>query len=679
VLLLSARAGQEASIEGLQAGADDYLVKPFAAAELLARVRANVELSRLRSHHARWRTALVESLQEAFFVCDERGAVIEINAAFTDILGYGADGLPYEAAQPWWPSPNAESEAHSDVVQSFETLLSEPHGSYTVPVTHRDGHRLWVTVNFNHAEDPDTGRRVVVGTFRDVTAEHYTVQREAALAALNQQLSQADTLDDALNAATGELSRLWRAQRVLAATFDTDSSPDAEPRLACVGDAARWADLPARIRDLMVELRDDDLLTPHVSEPGVAGIALQHPLGIVVLCVQLVEERLFSPEDRTLLTVLAGRLGQGLQRVHQIDQQRETALALQNAILGPAYLPGGFVARYQPAALPLQVGGDWYDVVNLDDGRIALVVGDCVGHGLAAATVMGQLRSACRALLLENPSPRAMFAGLDRFAVRLAGARGSTAFCAVLSPQTGELVYSSAGHPPPVVVEADGSMRLLDEAGSTPLGLPFDRIRPEATEVLSARATLLLYTDGLVERRREALDIGIDRAADVIIGSGTEALDGLADLVMSRLAPDGGYQDDVALLLYRQPVPLDMTLPADASHLAATRAALRGWLTQAGVGPDQAINVLIAAGEALANAIEHGHRDSPAGRVGLRVIALADRLHVTVTDSGSWKAIVPDPNSTRGRGISLMRSLMHDVTIESGDTGTTVQMHARIA
>ena len=91
VLLLSARAGQEASIEGLQAGADDYLVKPFAAAELLARVRANIELARLRSHQARWRTALVDSLQEAFFVCDEHGAVVEINNAFTEILGYGPE------------------------------------------------------------------------------------------------------------------------------------------------------------------------------------------------------------------------------------------------------------------------------------------------------------------------------------------------------------------------------------------------------------------------------------------------------------------------------------------------------------------------------------------------------------------------------------------------------------
>ena len=119
VLLLSARAGQEASIEGLQAGADDYLVKPFAAAELLARVRANIELARLRSHQARWRTALVDSLQEAFFVCDEHGAVVEINNAFTEILGYGPEQLPYPATHPWWPDaddrPRSSSPRRSGV------------------------------------------------------------------------------------------------------------------------------------------------------------------------------------------------------------------------------------------------------------------------------------------------------------------------------------------------------------------------------------------------------------------------------------------------------------------------------------------------------------------------------------------------------------------------------------
>jgi anti-sigma regulatory factor (Ser/Thr protein kinase) len=340
---------------------------------------------------------------------------------------------------------------------------------------------------------------------------------------------------------------------------------------------------------------------------------------------------------------------------------------------------GGFAVRYQPATRPLQVGGDWSDVVDMEDGRIALIVGDCVGHGLAAATVMGQLRSACRALLLENPHPAAALAGLDRFAARLSGARCTTAFCAVLSPETGELVYSSAGHPPPILVQADRTTELLDGARGMPLGLPFDRTRSEAHITVPARGTLLLYTDGLVERRRESLDRGIARAADLVEDNRETALDELANEIMSGLAPAEGYQDDVALLLYRQPAPLELEVVADAGELASIRTELRGWLQRAGVDPDQSLNVLIAAGEALANAIEHGHRDERDGSVRLRAIALADRLLLTVTDTGSWKPPEPLANPHRGRGIALMRALMHEVTISSRSTGTTVHLHARIA
>ena len=177
------------------------------------------------------------------------------------------------------------------------------------------------------------------------------------------------------------------------------------------------------------------------------------------------------------------------------------------------------------------------------------------------------------------------------------------------------------------------------------------------------RATLLLYTDGLVERRREPLDTGIARAADLVQENRDTALDDLASQVMSRLAPDGGYQDDVALLLYRQPAPLEMEFPADASQLAPTRAALRGWLARAGVDPDQTLKVLIAAGEALANAIEHGHRHRHRGhhqpardRVGRP--AAGDRHRRRLVEDRPWRP------RHRGRGIALMRALMQDVTIE---------------
>ncbi|MGB7872415.1 MAG: SpoIIE family protein phosphatase [Mycobacterium sp.] len=506
-----------------------------------------------------------------------------------------------------------------------------------------------------------------------------TASREHAL---NQQLAQADTVDEAVWAAAEELRRLWRARRVLAVTFPAHSSAtqtaSRAPDLVSVGEPAQWENMSSETRQMLTSLRDGDLLAPNATRAGTAGIALQHPEGVLVVWIQLAEKRPFTLEDQTLLTVLAGRLGQGLQRVHQVDQQRETALALQHAILGPAHLPRGFAVRYQAASRPLQVGGDWYDVVDLQDGRIALIVGDCVGHGLPAATVMGQLRSACRALLLDHPSPRAALCGLDRFAARLPGAQCTTVVCAVLDPGTGELVYSSAGHPPPILVDADGITRTLDDGHTIPVGLRPGRPRPEAHVTVSPGATLLLYTDGLVERRGSSLDHGIARAAVLVRDGRTSTLDDVADQIMTRLAPSSGYQDDVAVLLYRHPAPLEISFPAHVNELSRSRAALRSWLSQTRVNRDQAHDMLVAAGEAVANAIEHGHRDSPEGIITLRGTALVDQVQLTIADTGSWKPPQTAADRHRGRGITLMRALMQDVAIHPDAVGTTVHLFARI-
>jgi PAS domain S-box-containing protein len=674
VVLLSARAGQESSIEGLQAGADDYLVKPFAAAELLARVRANIELARLRSHHLRWRTALVDSLQEAFFVCDESGAVVEINAAFTGILGHGPENLPYRPVHPWWPDAAADPEAHRQVRTAFTDLLEREQGSTTVPVTHRDGHRLWVVVTWNKAQDPDTGRRVTVGTFRDVTAEHYAVQRTTALAALNTALSQATSLPEALTSALGELKNLWRARCVLAVVF----GPGGVPALTATDPSATWDGLSPDCRDVLGELRRRPPLTPVADDTG-AGVLLEHPDGPLALWIDLGEHRPFTAEDQLLLSLLAGRLAQGLVRAHQIDQQRETAIALQRAILGPARLPDGFAVRYEPATPPLEVGGDWYDTVTLPDGRIGIVVGDCVGRGLEAASVMGQLRSACRALMLQEPSPARTLMALDQFAASVPGALCTTVFCGVFDPDTGELTYSTAGHPPGIVAHADGSVQLLEEGRSLPLAVRPGSRRPEARCTLAARATLLLYTDGLVERRRRPLSAGIEEAGAAVQEGRELPVDDLATEVMTRLAPPGGYDDDVALLLYRHPAPLDVTFPAEASQLAPVRNALRAWLARCDLTRIEVQNVLVAAGEACANAIEHGHRHAPGEAVRLSAEAFADRLRLRVADSGRWKDPTPEPHANRGRGVALMRATMEQVTITPGPAGTTVDLQMRIA
>ncbi|MGA5431400.1 SpoIIE family protein phosphatase [Streptomyces cellulosae] len=674
VLLLSARAGQEASIEGLRAGADDYLVKPFAAAELLARVRANVELARLRGHHLRWRTALVDSLQEAFFVCDESGAVVEINAAFTDILGYGTEDLPYAPVHPWWPDAVTHPGAHEQAGDAFAGLLENARGSYTVPVTRRDGRRLWIAVTYNKAEDPETGRRVTVGTFRDVTAQHYAVQRETALAALSTSLSRASNMREALSGALDQLRSLWHADVVLAAVFDGDDAP----ALTATDPDLRWDGLPEGLRERLGALRGRPPLTV-VTEHSAAGVLLEHPQGPLTLWVDLGGDRPFTSEDELLLSLLSGHLAQGLVRAHQIDQQRQAAIALQRAILGPARLPDGFAVRYEPASRPLEVGGDWYDTVTLPDGRTGIVVGDCVGRGLEAASVMGQLRSACRALLLQDPSPGRTLAALDQFAAGVTGALCTTVFCGVLDPATGELTYSSAGHPPGILVHPDGTVRLLEEGCALPLAVRPGRTRPEATCSLPARATLLLYTDGLVERRRLPLSTGIERAGHAVREGRDMPVEDLAGAVMARLAPAGGYDDDVALLLYRHPAPLDITFPAESSQLAPVRRALRGWLAQCELPPNAVQNVLVAVGEACANAIEHGHRHTPGDDVRLRAVALVDSLRVTVADSGRWKDPQPGANAHRGRGMPLMRAMMQQVTVSPGPSGTTVDMQMRIA
>jgi PAS domain S-box-containing protein len=691
VLLLSARAGPEAAIEGLEAGADDYLVKPFSAAELLARVRATVELARLRSHQARWRTALIDSLHEAFFLCDEAGRVIEINAAFTVILGYGADGLPYASPYPWWPDQNIDPEARRQSTEAFAQLMEQSKGDFVAPVTHRDGRRRWVAASFNEVQDADSGRRMVVGSMRDITAEHYAGQREAALAAMGLLLSQADSLPEALQGALHELRRLWHARRVIAATWTGGDAPSltsagpagpiagpADPIAGPAGPAVRWTELPGELRETIGNLRQRPLLTPTDGTSPDVGISIEHPEGQLAVWIDVDPARPFTAEDRTLLALLCGYLSQALHRAHQTDQQRETALALQRAILGPARLPPGFAARYEPASRPLEVGGDWYDLVELPDGRIGIVVGDCVGHGLEAATVMGQLRSACRALLLQDTSPAQTLSAMDRFAALVPGAYCSTVFCGILDQDTGQLTYSSAGHPPGILAHPDGRVELLREGRSLPLAVQREARRTDATCFLPGRSALLLYTDGLVERRRVSIDEGIARAGAALRRGQEAGVEDLASRVMSDMVPPDGYEDDVALVLFRHPDPLDLTFPAHRRQLAPVRAALRTWLGRSGVSSRTIQDVLVAAGEACANAIEHGHRDAPGQPIRLRAEATASRLRLTVTDTGRWRATPPVADPLRGHGIALMRALMERVTIEPGAAGTTVGLEAAI-
>jgi serine phosphatase RsbU (regulator of sigma subunit) len=291
------------------------------------------------------------------------------------------------------------------------------------------------------------------------------------------------------------------------------------------------------------------------------------PAGALVLGVS--PHLRLDEEYRSFLTLTAGQMSAALADARAVEEARQraedeaaldreraqfftdVAVTLQRAVLGPTALPAGFAVHYEPATGTLEVGGDWYDVVDLPDGLYGVVVGDVVGRGLAAAAVMGQLRSAGRALLLETSSPSHVLSALDRFAALVPGAAVSTVFCAVVDVHEGVVRYSSAGHPPAIVVHADGRSRLLEDAASLPLAVADDLERPEADVVLSPGSTLLLYTDGLVERRDRVIDDGMARAVDVLTSGRHLPPEQLADLLTERLLADAP-DDDVALLLYRR-------------------------------------------------------------------------------------------------------------------------------
>ncbi|NEK57083.1 SpoIIE family protein phosphatase [Geodermatophilus sabuli] len=258
----------------------------------------------------------------------------------------------------------------------------------------------------------------------------------------------------------------------------------------------------------------------------------------------------FTSADVEVAEQLALQVAQVVDKAQRLELETLTSHTLQANLLPPAPppVPGLAVAvRYLAASQGADVGGDFYDVVPLAEDQVALAVGDVVGHDITAAAVMGQLRSVYRALLADRPTPSAVIGRLQAGWPLLGMQRMATALFATLDPRTGQLRVASAGHPPPVLV-AGGQARLLDVRPSRMLGAPASTVpAAEWAEVLAPGATLLLYTDGLVESRTADLDAGLARLLAAAARAGTSDPDALCDRVLDELAR-GDRADDVALL-----------------------------------------------------------------------------------------------------------------------------------
>jgi PAS domain S-box-containing protein len=373
----------------------------------------------------------------------------------------------------------------------------------------------------------------------------------------------------------------------------------------------------------------------------------------------------FEPDDVLLAEELTARAALSLDNARRYTRERTTALALQRSLL-PQRLPQQsaveVASRYLPASAHVGVGGDWFDVIPLSGARVALVVGDVVGHGIRASATMGRLRTAVRTLADVDLPPDELLTRLDDLVSRLSADAdaddgddaGATCLYAVYDPVSRTCCLARAGHPVPALVTPDGDVSFLDLPAGPPLGLgglPF-----ESTEIeLPAGSILALYTDGLIESRHHDIDLGFDRLR-VALTRQEPSLETTCDNVLATVLP-GRPADDVALLVART-YALDSgqvatwDLPADPAIVADVRkkvaARLAGW----GLADAVFVTELVVS-ELVTNAIRHA--ESP---IQLRLIR--DQTLICEVSDGSSTA----PHLRRscvldesGRGLLLVSQL----------------------
>ncbi|MGH8905705.1 MAG: SpoIIE family protein phosphatase [Egibacteraceae bacterium] len=584
VVMVSARAGEEAAIEGLDAGADDYLVKPFSARELVARVRVNLEMARTRelaalraAEHARVLSGLAAAAAVLTSAATLDDVLRAVTAQARELVGAHQARTSMTSGQDW-----AQAITH--------VSLSERYDAY------RD-----------YDELPD-GSGIYAGVCRHNRPERMT---QAEL----------------------EAHPDWHG---------FGQSADRHPPMR------GW------------------LAAPLVSRDG-------ENLGLVQLSDKYEGE--FTDQDLAILTQLAAIASVRIERARVEDRIRQVSETLQFSLL-PSRLPeldhAKVSARYLPGSRDINIGGDWYNVVAMPGGRILVAVGDVVGHGERAAAAMGQLRNALRAYASEGLGPSAVLERLNRLGEALDEQYFSTVACLCFDPRTGLLQHANAGHPPPVIIDPDGATRFVRGARGVPIGAVGRSSYTEVETSMSAGATLLLYTDGLVESRRRGLDQGLDDLA-AALAKAPSNLEDLLDYVLATV-PDEARDDDLALVglrvLDRPVTNLELRLPAEPSTLALLRNQVREFLAQAGVPHDDAFEMTVALGEAAANAIQHPI-DPTQPFIEISLSASAGEVVATVRDFGRWNGRAKE--DTRGWGRPLMTALA-EIEVGEHQGGTLVTL-----
>ncbi|WP_326751080.1 SpoIIE family protein phosphatase [Streptomyces hirsutus] len=326
--------------------------------------------------------------------------------------------------------------------------------------------------------------------------------------------------------------------------------PAATVRAARTGRPQYAADHPGGLRGV------DDLPPSvlHPDRPLLCVPLLTHRAPLGVLTLSPPGER-WDPDDAVMLIELTRRAGIAIDNARRFEHNRDIAETLQRALLTELPTTPGLslAARYLPATHGMNIGGDWYDAFHRPDGSLITVIGDVTGHGLHAAVMMSQLRTALRAYAVDDGNPGRLLTRLHKFLHRLQPNLYATAVIARFHPDEPTLTWAAAGHPPPVLRLPDGRVRALDAKPGAMLGIPLEQEIADHTEQVAPGSTLTLYTDGLVERRAEGIDPGIERLSAALGSFGPAELDtdleGAADRILKPLLSDSERDDDVCLLL----------------------------------------------------------------------------------------------------------------------------------
>lgn len=377
------------------------------------------------------------------------------------------------------------------------------------------------------------------------------------------------------------------------------------------------------------------------------------------------------------------------------EQARDVIGVLQRELLpaGVPILPRVQIgASYLLADADTAAGGDWFDAVPLAGGRVALVVGDVVGHGVAASASMGQLRVLLHEYLVATQDVLKTLTALDAAARRVRGAHAATVCIVLIDPLTGDVEYCTAGHPPPLVLTNSGEPRYLPHTGARPIGVdgqPFTR-ETIGWDRLAEGDLVLLYTDGILERPgRQPSQSTVELAqasADIAAGRAfrdpnRSVVERVCTQTLELLVRVTGHSDDITLLagqLVPAPAPLRVHKVATHAASAAVRQELDTWFGQARIDPADAHRLRHAVGELLANVSDHAFVNSPGDHDFDLQVSLTDsgQLQAQVVDQGSWRE--PQDSQHRGLGLHMVANLVDELTIDH-ENGTTATVSLQVS